>query len=92
MKETKIYQIEKRFKESVSAMRRTDLFIRQQASGRWILTAPHPVDDVEYILSTWENPNDPREFTDVGRCVTTALKAGALSINFQQHPDHRIEP
>ena len=83
MKANKVYQLEKRFKEAMSLMGRDDLYIRQVPSGRYIITVPHPTEDIEYLLSTWENPNEPREFVDLGRCVNCALKMGAGSIHFK---------
>jgi len=83
LKANKVYHLEKRFKEVRGLIGRDDLFVRQLPSGRFIVTMPHPSEDTEFILSTWENPKVPREFVDMGRCVNAALKVGAQSIHFR---------
>lgn len=87
MKGTKVYHVEKRLTEVLGLTRRTDVYLRQMPSQKYIITFPHPTDDVEYVLSTWENPNQPREFVDMGRCVKFALAMGAKSIHFELLPD-----
>ena len=86
MKENKTYAIEKRFAEVFALLPRDDVFIRETPSKTYFITVPHPTDDVEYILSTWQNPKAPREFVDLGRCMTTALRMGAASIRFDITP------
>ena len=83
MKGTKVYHVEKRLKEILGLMRRDDVYLRQLPSEKYIITFPHPEDDVEYVLSTWENPNQAREFVDMGRCAKFALAMGARSIHFK---------
>ncbi len=83
MKDNKVYHLEKRFKEVMNLLKRDDFYIRQLASGKYIITAPHPGDEIEYVLCTWENQKAPREFIDLGRCVNCALKMGADSIHFR---------
>jgi len=86
LKANKVYHLEKRFKEVRGLIGRKDLFVHQLPSGRYIITMPHPTEDTEYVLSTWENPKDAREFVDLGRCVNCALKMGAASIHFDLVP------
>jgi hypothetical protein len=87
LKENKIYHLEKRFKEVMALLKRDDFYIRQLDSGKFIVTAPHPDEDIEYVLCTWENQKAPREFIDLGRCVNCALKMGADSIRFKLLPE-----
>ncbi|MGN6424263.1 MAG: hypothetical protein ACTHLA_13225 [Asticcacaulis sp.] len=83
MKETKIYAVEKRFKEVFGLMTRDDLYIRETPAKTFIVTVPHPSEDIEYVLSVYRHPNEPKEFVDLGRCVKTALELGAASIHFR---------
>lgn len=82
MKANSAYQLEKRFKEVMILLGRDDPYIRKIASGKFIVTIPHPSEDIEYVLTTWENQKAPREFAEIGRAVNTALKMGARSIHF----------
>jgi len=89
LKGTKVYHVEKRLKEVLGLIQRDDVYVRQMMSERFIITFPHPTDDIEYVLCTWENPNQAREFVDMGRCVKFALAMGAKSIHFKLLPDRQ---
>ncbi len=82
MKSLKVYRLEKDFKGEMALMRRDDLYVRQMPSNKFIVTVPHPTEDAEYVLSTWQAPRAPREFADVGRAVNAAFRVGARSIHF----------
>ena len=82
MKAQIVYRLEKDFKVEMGIMGRDDLFIRQLPSEKFIVTAPHPTSDVEYVLNTYENRGAAREFADVGRAVNAAFRVGATSIHF----------
>jgi len=86
LKEQKSFAVEKRFKEVFALLPRDDLYIRETSTQTYYITVPHPTEDVEYVLSTWENPKAAREFVDLGRCVNCALKLGAASIHFEITP------
>ena len=83
MKETKVYTVEKRFKEVFGLMPQDDLYIRETPSKTYIITVPHPKEDSEYVLSAYRKGNSAKEFVDLGRCVKVALELGAASIHFR---------
>lgn len=82
MKSKRIYRLEKAFKIEMQLMRRDDLIIRQLPNTHFIVLVPHPAEDAEYILNTYENRDAAREFKDVGRAVNAAFRVGAKSIFF----------
>ncbi len=86
MKEKKSYTVEKRFAELFGLMPQDDLYIRETPAKTYFITVPHPTEDIEYVLSTWEKPKEAREFIDLGRCVNCALRMGAGSIRFKITP------
>ena len=86
LKTTKVYLLEKNFRDAMVLMGRDELFVRQVESSKFIVTLPHVVEDIEYVLATWTERKAPREYADIGRAVKTALKVGAKSIRFEVGP------
>jgi len=81
LKAEKIFQTEMRFSETMATLGCDDPFIRQTASSTFIITLPHPTQDVEYVVSTWTSRKEAREFKDIGRAVNSAVKMGARSVH-----------
>ena len=79
----KAYRVEQRFQEAVSLFGPDHLCVTETAEGTYTLSAFHP-NGVEYVLSTQRNPDEARQFSDLGRCVQFALKlTGISAIEFQ---------
>ncbi len=76
------YTREKRFKELFGLMARDDLFIRETPEKTFIITVPHPSEDLEYVVSSYRDATSPKEFVDLGRCTKAALELGAKAIRF----------
>jgi hypothetical protein len=78
-----VYIVEKKFKEFFSLMERSDLFIRETPAKTFVISVPHPKEDIEYILTAYRKGATAKEFVDLGRCVRAALELGAASIHFR---------
>jgi len=83
--EKRTYHQEKHFKEVLGLLGLKALFLHQTGPKSFILTFPHPHQDVEYVLSSYRDRKQPREFADLGRCVQFALNLGVTSIHFRLH-------
>ena len=79
----KVYIVEKKFKEFFSLMARTDLYIRETPEKTFVISVPHPLEDIEYVLTAYRNGQSAKAFVDLGRCVRVALDLGAASIHFE---------
>lgn len=77
------YRVQPRFKLMLETLEAKQLTVRQIGEDEFIILVEEPASQTEYILASRSTPDEPRTFTNLGRCAQAAVRLfGLKTIQF----------